>query len=59
MAKINKAISMKNAPKCVLEMKANNCEIYGKIFPKLFPDQSICRKGHVLSIVFPKYIRSD
>ena len=58
LAKINQAISMKNATKSILEMGAKSCELYGEIFPKLFPDQPISRKGHVLSVVFPKYVRS-
>ena len=38
---------------------AKMCESYTKRFPILFPECSITRKQHVLSIVAPKQIRQQ
>ena len=53
LANVNKAISKKNASQYELEDGATNCELFGE----LYPDESITRKQHVLSFVFPEYIR--
>ena len=57
LANINKAISKKNADKKELEEGARNCELFGEKYPVLFPEETITRKQHVLTWVFPKYIR--
>ena len=57
LANVNKAISKKNASQVELEEGAKNCEVFGELFPVLFPQESITRKQHVLTFVFPKYIR--
>lgn len=58
LANVNKAISKKNATKSELEMGAKYCELFGEIYPVLFPEQTITRKQHVFCFVFPDYLRS-
>ena len=57
LANVNKAISKKNASQIEQEDGAKNCELFGKLYPVLFPEESITRKQHVLTFVFPKFIR--
>ena len=57
LANVNKTISTKNATQDELEEGARNCEMFGEIYPVLFPEETITRKQHVFTWVFPKSIR--
>ena len=59
VANIRKRFSTKNASAKFHDRTAEICQSFTKMFPILFPDQSITRKMHVLSIVAPKQIRGQ
>ena len=44
LANVNKTISTKNATQDELEEGARNCELFGEIYPVLFPEETISRK---------------
>ena len=59
IAKCRKRFSKKFASKKFHQKTAKICQSYTKRFPILFPEHSITRKMHVLSIVAPKQIREQ
>ena len=59
VANIRKRFSTKNASAKFHDRTAEICQSFTKMFPILFPDQSITCKMHVLSIVAPKQIREQ
>ena len=59
VAQCRKRFAQKFASTKFHEKTAKICESYTKRFPILFPECSITRKQHVLSIVAPKQIRQQ
>ena len=57
MSKARRGLATKNATPRQTEETAQLCEKFTKVFPILYPNESITRKMHVLSIVAPKQIR--
>ena len=37
----------------------NYCQEWGKLLPTLFPERSVTRKGHALSIHVPEYLNTQ
>ena len=59
VAQCRKRFAQKFASTKFHQKTAKICESYTKRFPILFPECSITRKQHVLSIVAPKQIRQQ
>ena len=59
VAQCRKRFAQKFASTKFHKKTAKICELYTKRFPILFPECSITRKQHVLSIVAPKQIRQQ
>ena len=57
LSNVHKAGATKNTVKEELEKGAKQCELFGKLYPVLFPKETISRKQHVLIVVLPKFLR--
>ena len=57
LAKCHELLKRPQENEEMLEETIKSCEEWGKQLPVLFPERTITRKGHCLSIHIPRYLR--